>query len=68
MAKISKNRKKLIETVDVNKIYEPSEAIKFLKDNSYVKFNETIDVSINLSIDGNKTDQKPVWTESRRCA
>ena len=57
MSKISKNRKKLIETVDVNKIYEPSDAIKILKDNSYVKFNETIDVSINLSIDGNKTDQ-----------
>ena len=55
--KISKNRKNLNKNVELDKIYEPVEAIKFLKDNSYVKFNETIDVSINLGIDGSKTDQ-----------
>ena len=54
---ISKNRKKLEEKIDINKIYEPSEAIKFLKQNSYVKFDETVDISINLGIDTNKTDQ-----------
>ena len=55
--KISKNRKKLEEKTDHNKIYEPLDAIKFLKQNSYVKFDETLDVSINLGIDTNKTDQ-----------
>ena len=55
--KISKNRKKLEEKTAINKIYEPSEAIKFLKENSYVKFDETVDISINLGIDTNKTDQ-----------
>ena len=49
--KKSKNKKKLLESVDLTKIYEPLEAIKILKDNSYVKFQETLDVSINLGID-----------------
>ena len=38
---ISKNRKKLIEKIDLNKSYEPIEAIKILKENSYVKFEES---------------------------
>ena len=42
---------------DLSKIYEPQEAIKILKEKSFVKFNETVDVSINLGIDTNKTDQ-----------
>ncbi len=55
--KITKNRKKVLENIDLNKVYEPSEAIKILKDKTFVKFNESIDVSINLGIDSNKTDQ-----------
>ncbi len=57
MSKIYKNRKNILSDVDFTKIYEPSEAIKLLKSKSYVKFNETIDVSINLGIDSSKTDQ-----------
>lgn len=55
--KISKNRKNLIEKFKENKIYDPAEAIKMLKENSYVKFDESLDVAINLRIDSNKTDQ-----------
>ena len=55
--KKSKNKKKLLESVDLTKIYEPLEAIKILKENSYVKFQETLEVAINLSIDTKKTDQ-----------
>ena len=55
--KKSKNKKKLLESVDLTKIYEPLEAIKILKKNSYVKFQETLDVAINLGIDTKKTDQ-----------
>ena len=55
--KITKNRKQMLNNFDTNKIYEPIEAIKLLKDKSYVNFSETIDISINLTIDGNKTDQ-----------
>ena len=55
--KLSKNRKNIFKDLDLNKVYEPIEAIKLLKEKSFVKFNETIDVSINLNIDSNKTDQ-----------
>ena len=55
--KKSKNKKKVLESVDLSKIYEPLEAIKILKENSYVKFQETLEVAINLSIDTKKTDQ-----------
>jgi large subunit ribosomal protein L1 len=55
--KITKNNKKLIDSIDVSKTYEPIEAIKILKDNKYAKFDETLEVAINLGIDSNKTDQ-----------
>ena len=55
--KKTKNNKKLLETIDATKIYEPIDAIKILKDNKYAKFNETLEVAINLGIDPNKTDQ-----------
>ena len=55
--KITKNRKLVVKDLDINKIYEPLDAIKILKDRSFVKFDETIDVAINLNIDSNKTDQ-----------
>ena len=55
--KISKNRKNILDKFDANKIYEPIEAIKILKENSYVKFNEGFEVAINLRIDANKTEQ-----------
>ena len=55
--KISKNRKNLIEKYESNKVFDPIEAIKMLKENSYVKFDESLEVAINLRIDSNKTDQ-----------
>ena len=55
--KISKNRKNITEKFDSNKIYDPIEAINLLKENSYVKFDESLEVAINLGIDSNKTDQ-----------
>ena len=55
--KKTKNNKKLLEAIDTTKIYEPIDAIKILKDNKYAKFNETLEVAINLGIDPNKTDQ-----------
>tara|TARA_Y100001970_G_C13848592_1_gene658158 strand:- start:39 stop:728 length:690 start_codon:yes stop_codon:yes gene_type:complete len=55
--KITKNKKKLKENIDVTKVYEPIEAIKILKENSFTKFEEALEVAINLGIDTNKTDQ-----------
>jgi len=55
--KKTKNKKKLMEKVDTSKTYDPIEAIKILKENSYTKFEEALEVAINLGIDSNKTDQ-----------
>ena len=55
--KKTKNNKKISEAIDATKVYEPIDAIKILKENKYAKFNETLDVAINLGIDPNKTDQ-----------
>tara|TARA_B100000579_G_scaffold138067_1_gene112106 strand:- start:2018 stop:2707 length:690 start_codon:yes stop_codon:yes gene_type:complete len=55
--KKTKNNKKLIDKIDTSKVYDPIEAIKILKENSYTKFEEALEVAINLGIDSNKTDQ-----------
>ena len=55
--KQSKNRKNLINKFDVHKVYNATDAIKLIKENSYVKFDETLDVAIRLRIDSNKSDQ-----------
>ena len=55
--KKTKNNKKLIESIDTDKVYEPVEAIKILKENSYTKFEEALEVAINLGIDASKTEQ-----------
>ena len=55
--KKTKNNKNLIEKIDTTKIYEPIDAIKILKENSYTKFEEALEVAINLGIDSNKTEQ-----------
>ena len=57
MKKLSKSRKEKISSIDFSKSYNPAEAIKILKDNTYVKFDETLDVAINLGINPAKTDQ-----------
>lgn len=55
--KISKNYQNALKNLDLEKIYDPLEAIKILKEKSFVKFDETVDISIKLNIDSNKTDQ-----------
>ena len=55
--KKTKNNKILLKNIDITKVYEPIEAIKILKENSFTKFEESLEVAINLGIDSNKTDQ-----------
>ena len=57
MAKDSKRYKALRTTVDREKLYAVSDALKVVKQNATAKFNESIDVSINLGIDAKKSDQ-----------
>ena len=48
MKNLSKNRKKILSNLDLTKTYNPNDAIKILKDNSIVKFDET-DISTQYS-------------------
>ncbi|PWJ85584.1 LSU ribosomal protein L1P [Pseudaminobacter salicylatoxidans] len=57
MAKIGKRVVKSREGIDVNKAYSLDEAIKILKDRSSVKFDETIEVAMNLGVDPRHADQ-----------
>jgi large subunit ribosomal protein L1 len=57
MAKLTKRLKAINEKVDRDKLYPAEEALTLLKELSTVKFNESIDVSVNLGIDPKKSDQ-----------
>lgn len=57
MAKIAKRVAKSREGIDRNKAYGLSEAIQMLKDRSSVKFDETVEVSMNLGVDPRHADQ-----------
>ena len=57
MAKLSKRRRAIIEKVEEGKLYPAEEAFGLLKELSTVKFNETVDVAVNLGIDPRKSDQ-----------
>ena len=48
MAKLSKRQKAINEKVEAGKIYPISEAVELLKELSSVKFEEGVDVSVNL--------------------
>lgn len=55
--KIAKRVAKSREGVDVNKAYDLAEALKMLKDRATAKFDETIEVAMNLGVDPRHADQ-----------
>ena len=57
MVRMSKRLKELNASVDRDKVYNIGEAVSLLKSISKVKFDETVDVAINLGIDSQKSDQ-----------
>lgn len=57
-SKVSKRMKALLEKVDLNRDYQPQEAIALLKETATAKFNETAEVHIRLGIDPKYTDQQ----------
>ncbi len=58
MAKISKRFKALEAAIVQGKAYALDDALKILKDNSKVKFVESIDVAVRLGVDAKKSDQQ----------
>jgi large subunit ribosomal protein L1 len=57
MAKDSKRYKAIGAKADRAKLYPVMEAFQLIKDTATAKFDESVDVSINLGIDAKKSDQ-----------
>ena len=52
-----KRFKTAVETVEKNKLYELDEAVKLVKTNATAKFDETVELAINLGVDPRHADQ-----------
>ena len=58
MAKIGKRLRAANEKIDREKLYDLSEAVGLVKENATAKFDETIEVSMNLGVDTRHADQQ----------
>ena len=57
MAKLSKRNKAINEKVDASKTYAAIDAFQLLKECSSVKFDESVEVAVNLGVDPRKSEQ-----------
>ncbi|MEE9441254.1 MAG: 50S ribosomal protein L1 [candidate division Zixibacteria bacterium] len=55
--KKSKNQRAVLERFDKLKQYSVEESIGFIKDNSFAKFDESIDINLKLGVDPRHADQ-----------
>ena len=57
MAKTGKRLQKAKENIDRTALYTLSDAVKIIKENANTKFDETIDIALNLGVDPKHADQ-----------
>jgi large subunit ribosomal protein L1 len=57
MAKLTKRMKAAVEGLDRTKIYPLAEAVKLVKARAGAKFDETVEVALNLGVDPRHADQ-----------
>ena len=57
MAKLTKKQKALVGKVESTKLYPLMDAIGIVKECATAKFDESIDVAVQLGIDAKKSDQ-----------
>jgi large subunit ribosomal protein L1 len=57
MAKAGKRLKEIRGKLTQGQVFDIDDAFKFLSENSKVKFDESVDVSIKLGVDATKSDQ-----------
>ena len=57
MTKLTKKQKTLQEKYDSNKVYSIEEAMEIIQSVKSDKFDESIDISVKLGVDPNKSDQ-----------
>jgi len=55
--KLSKRMQKVRAKVDHAKAYSVDEALKLVKETAVAKFDESVDVAVNLGVDAKKSDQ-----------
>lgn len=55
--KFPKRTRELMKSLDATKLHSIEEAVKTLKANSKTKFDETIEISMNLGVDVRQSDQ-----------
>ncbi len=58
MAKVGKRYKAASEKVDRTKVYPLDDAVKLLKETAGAKFDETVEVAVNLGVDPRHSDQQ----------
>jgi len=57
MSKLSKRQKSLAGLIELNKSYPVMDAFTLVKKGAVAKFDESVDVAVNLGIDAKKSDQ-----------
>ncbi len=57
MAKLGKRMTNAKETIDRDKQYELAEAVSLVKSNATTKFDETVEIAVNLGVDPRHADQ-----------
>src|SRR5512136_311616 len=57
MAKLSKRTQAIRKKVDTQKVYPAADALKLVKECATAKFDESVDVAVQLGIDAKKSDQ-----------
>ena len=57
MSKLTKKQKAFAGKVDANKLYALTDALAIIKECANAKFDESIDVAIQLGVDAKKSDQ-----------
>jgi len=57
MSKLTKREKTIGDKIDSNKLYALSDALGLVKEFAVAKFDESIDVAVQLGIDAKKSDQ-----------
>jgi len=57
MARLTKNRKKVLENLEEGKLYTLSEAVSLIKKVTTLKFDASVDMHVRLGVDPRKADQ-----------
>ena len=57
MSKLTKRQKAFAEKVDTTKLYAFDDALALIKEAAVAKFDESIDVAVQLGVDAKKSDQ-----------